>query len=224
LRTKAIVGSAVVAVIILGFLIYFPNLRSGIGEGIVSGQSTLSVATSSTATSNSSLELRLELQLSTNSTGSLTVRVNEVNMLDVSNNVTAANSWRYTPAIVNAYSGCGGVAIYQSWTSIFEGPAIFAVFRGYYDVNNYTIGQPLTLYNTTYMATGCPGYPVHNYIYAPMSARGISLTVRGYWTGGQDRGGPATFNQFSPGTYTVVAMDTWGRVVLLHFMANKVVF
>ncbi len=216
-------GCAVVAVIVLGFWIYFPNLLSGIGGGSVNGQPTLSVATSSTATSNSSLGLRLELQLFTNTSGSLTIKVNEVNMLRISNNVTAANSWRYTPAIVNAYSGCGG-AVLGGWTSLIEGPAIFAVFRGNYDLTNYTTGQPLTLYNTTYMETGCPGYPVHNYVYAPMSAKGISLTVRGYWTGGQDRGGPAALNQFPAGIYTVIAMDTWSRVVLLHFMANKVVF
>jgi hypothetical protein len=214
-----VAAAAVLALLILGSLLYFPSVFSGISI-VDYGQPILSVATTSTATANLSQGLRLDLQLQTVSSGGLTVRVYEFNTLNSARNVTAGNAWRYTPEIVAAFSGCGGAALYQGWTSILGGPAIFAVLRGYYDLNNYTTGQPLTLYNTTYQSTGCPGYPVQYYSFGATNASGISDTVKGYWTGGQDRGRPAAFNRFSPGTYTVVAMDAWGRALALHFEAK----
>jgi hypothetical protein len=68
-------------------------------------------------------------------------------------------------------------------------------------------------------------------------------TWSGYWTGSTQQAGadevfggtcssgqtssslstdcPLTFNQFSPGVYTVVAADEWGQVTVLHFVASS---
>jgi len=45
----------------------------------------------------------------------------------------------------------------------------------------------------------------------------LSFTTEGYWTGGQYSGTPASFQEFPSGTYTVLAADEWGKVVLSYF-------
>ena len=172
----------------LGFLLYYqdfdwapattssntPSIRQN-SSGTPSNLTSFSVPV---ATTNTSLGLKLELQVLEESNGALTVKVNELNTLNTVNNVTAANPVRFPPAILNAYSGCAGVDVSDGWTSVLGGPAIFAIMEGNYGLNNYTMGQPLTLYNTTYAETGCPGYPVDSYVYAPLSAKGVSAPFR----------------------------------------------
>lgn len=158
----------VLTLMTLGFLLYFQDFGSGRGISPGDAPSTIPRNPSSTpseftpasvpaASTNTYLGLTLELQLSERSNGRLAVRVDELNTLDIVNNVTAANPVRFPQAILNAYSGCAGVDISDGWTSVLGGPAIFAIFQGDHGSNNYTTDHPLTLYNTTYAETGCPG-------------------------------------------------------------------
>jgi hypothetical protein len=41
-----------------------------------------------------------------------------------------------------------------------------------------------------------------------------TVTSAGFWTGSRPN---ATFNNFTPGIYTVVGGDEWGALVTLHF-------
>lgn len=224
LRSVAAITAALLF-LTLGFLLYYqdfgraPATNSGNTPFIIHQNSSNppSALTSSnwpTATTNTSLGLKLELQVSEESNGALTVKVDELNTLNAVNNVTAAKPVKFPPAILNAFSGCAGVDLSDGWTSVLGGPAIFAILQGNYGMNNYTAGQPLTLYNTTYAETGCPGYPVDSYAYAPLSANGTSATFQGYWTGGEGTAESAAYHRFAAGVYTVVALDEWGRVVI----------
>jgi hypothetical protein len=179
--------------------------------------STMSTTvTSSASASNSSLDLSLSLQVSANTNGVLTVKVNETNLLDAENNVTAPSVLPYNGTIAEAFSYCGGAVVYDGWTSWLGGPAIFAIFEGNYGWDNYTAAQPLTLYNTTTVASGCPGYHVSHYAFNALASDSLSQTVKGYWTGGQASSTPAIYHSLAPGTYSIVALDVWGQVVLLN--------
>ena len=122
---------------------------------------TYSTSNSSTfagETLNSTSGLRLDLFLAL-SDGSVVINVDEYNTLDTSNNVSAANHWRYFPNALSPYNDCGA-----------SGPLGFAVFQGYYDSSNYTSGTALALYNTTY-AMSCTAtlYPTTSYVFNPQS-------------------------------------------------------
>ena len=189
---------------------------------------TTSFSLTSQETLNSTSGLRLDLLVapSNASKGEMLIRVDEYNTLDTSNNATAPNEWRYSQDLLNPYNDCGT-----------SGPLGFAVFQGYYDMTNFTSGNALLLWNTTYVET-CSStiYPVTNYLFNPggdiataYNAMGLvypfdtnasvslSLTTEGYWTGGQYSGTPASFLVFPSGTYTIIAADEWGKVVLSYF-------
>src|SRR5208283_3770434 len=94
----------------------------------------------------------------------------------------------------------------------------------------YTSGTALVLQNTgDSYACGGIVQAVQYFVFAPDSDNasfyfgsakegGYSaleeLTTDGYLTGS---GSTAEFRPFQPGTYTVLAEDEWGDVVLLHF-------
>lgn len=177
------------------------------------------VGTSATAT-NSSLGLRLGLNISIDSSseGNLRIGIEERNVLNHMNNVTVANDWRIPTS--NLYD----VRI----TSIVG----FAVYWGAYGLDNFTSGTPLALIEPgVSFNNGEPSPPTY-YSFQPMSDvatlssgtflfRGTSTTsisftdeISGYWTGGPSN---SEFNVFPPGNYTIVALDQWGQVALLHF-------
>jgi hypothetical protein len=99
------------------------------------------------------------------------------------------------------------------------------IFRGYYDMNNYTSGKALTLHNTS-MIFSCTIHlsPSFSYEYRPLSdnasfydfnaqrvvgnvTTSLSFSVAGFWTGGAGTSTRATFNTFPNGVYTSLAGD-----------------
>jgi hypothetical protein len=141
-------------------------------------------------------------------------------------NITVADLWNYPHASLNLFYPCG-----------FTSPLGLAILQGYYDRNNFTRGEALTLYNTSFPSL-CSSvlYPVAYYLFSPSSnsAQGfdshgdrlgnqsmsIDLLTSGYWTGGYGASPPrpAQFHPFE-GTYTIVAADEWGAVAVSHFSA-----
>jgi hypothetical protein len=87
----------------------------------------------------------------------------------------------------------------------------------------------LTLFSPGYVT--CPAIPasIPSYEFKPDSQWAIpenvpqyypmnsTLKVSGYWTWTGPDYNNAVHHLFEPGTYTVVAGDEWGSVVLLHF-------
>lgn len=191
--------------------------------------------TTSSSTMNASIGLQLELQLSANSGGSLGISVDELNILNSTNNITAESDWAYPPAFLNPDSECDVSLPYFGP----ETPFGFAVLQGYYGVNNFTAAKALPLYNTSeisscvhYSATFSSVNPY--YSFAPLSNQGnyfypgvqihqfdsVTITTFGYWTGGISVP-PVLFHRFTPGEYTVLAADEWGQIVLLHYMVKE---
>jgi hypothetical protein len=202
----------------------------------ISSSNSSSTATSATTISysesqqnlNSTSGLRLDLLVapSIGTAGTFVISVDEFNTLNTPNNASTTYQWKYSADSLSPYNDCGA-----------SGPLGFAIFQGYYDLSNYTNGRALPLYNTTYAVT-CTStiLPATHYVFNPQSeiataynARGpvspletntsvsLSFTTKGYFTGGQYLGTGASFHGFSPGTYTVLAADEWGKVVLVHF-------
>jgi hypothetical protein len=157
--------------------------------------------------------------------GNFTITIKESNFLNSVNNVTEANEWKYTQ---DSLSPCGPDPMAY--------PVRFAVVQGLYGQDNYNSSKALPLYN--------PGnlYPCgkvevlggpYAYGFQPLSdafsfpsgstqqevgAASLTISTRGYWTGGQNNV-PAAFKTFPSGYYTVIAADEWGNVVLLQFYA-----
>jgi len=211
-----------------------PNLPLGMVKIPVGSASAL----------NSSLGLRLSLDLSTNSTGTVIVAVDERNTVGQLNNVTARHLWPVNNAAANLFlwtqNGCGPPLL----------PVGYEVLQGNYGRNNFTQGIPLALEAqmnsycgpqslTNYYAFDPLSDRVSNIYNNPVNSTG---TWSGFWIGDVGNGPeevsgspcpglpspssdssykcPLVFNQFALGTYTVVAGDEWGQVVILHFVVQ----
>jgi hypothetical protein len=198
-------------------------------SSIESSQSVPSfLITNSTASSvNSTLGLSLQLFVSPSngSLGQLVISAEVVNIRNVSNNVTAENDWHYSSDSLNPYGPCGSPA-----------EVAFGIFQGYYNLNNFSNAIALVLYNpnltyscTTYALPPSGGY----YSFSPQSDlaniadskgrylynKSISLSdlIGGYWSGNSS----AFYRSFLPNTYTIIACDQWGQLVLLHFAVTS---
>jgi hypothetical protein len=156
-----------------------------------------------------------------NGGANFTVTAEEFNILGSVNNVTEASAWRYAAELLDPFNNCA-----QGDSSVG-----FAIFQGYYGMNNYTSGKSLPLYNTTTMFSCTVNFSPYEYLFQPKSdnvsiyndhqfqvntTASVSLSTSGYWTGGADTASPATFNTFA-GSYTVLGAGEWGNVLLLHF-------
>jgi hypothetical protein len=165
--------------------------------------------------------------------------VDEFNTLNRSNNVTANSRWPVSTRDLGYLCGAGVLA------------TGFIVLQGNYGIDNFTNGSPLglTILDETMGCPNFPPAPYFNF--RPLSSLvntlphandpalvGVrnetlseSSTITGYWTGRTgdyspaegryDLSSPLTFNLFPQGTYTVVAVDEWGKVALLQFAVRN---
>jgi len=230
------IGKTIITVVVIIVLIVatiaFVTLTSQSSTSVsrstssASSSNTSSSNTSSPVTvgsmSNSSDGLELSLQVRPSGNGTFTIIAEEVNLLGSVDNVTAANQWKYPADLLDPFNNCApGVD-----------PVGFAIFQGDYEMNNYTTGKALPLYNTT-IDDSCTvnSYPNED-LFQPLgdsisvyndgqfrtnSTAVASLSTDGYWTGGHDTSAPVVFHDFGPGVYTVIGADTWSHVLLLHF-------
>jgi hypothetical protein len=171
---------------------------------------------------NSSDGLGLSLQVEPSLNGNYTITVRESNFLNSVNNVTEADEWKYTQDSL----ACG--------PDPYTNPVVFAVVQGRYGQNNYTSSKALPFYNTGNLypcgEVKILGGP-YAYAFQPLSdafsfpsgstqpeigAASVTISTSGYWTGGYGNVA-AAFKTFSPGFYTVIGADEWGKVVLLQF-------
>jgi hypothetical protein len=177
--------------------------------------------TSASAT-NLSLGLNLEMKLAADNSneGSLRITVEELNILNHVNNVSAASNWRIPTGNLRG-----------PYETTMVG---YAIYQGYYDLGNFTSGAPLPLteIGSSSSCTPCP-LPTY-YLFKPMSDNAstspgsmfwytsspsmpINFTenISGYWTSSTD------FKVFPEGPYTVVALDQWGQTAFLHFTVKS---
>jgi hypothetical protein len=228
---------------LIGLAIFSPHLGKSNTQSTTSTESAISTTSitiplSSAQTLNPITRLSLNLGLSTTSNDSLTVTVNEFNTLQQINNVTVGDTWPNASLFQWTRTDCDS-------TNLLAG---YEVLQGNYGQNNFTNGTPLWL-EAQISLPGCAvTLPPDKYTFMPLSdvVGNVNKPVSysgawsGYWTGssgsnpGDSRGGdcpglpplnsyaacPLKFSPFAPGTYTVVAGDEWGQVVLLHFLVQ----
>lgn len=172
---------------------------------------------------NSSSGLMLSLSLAGFSNGTLGVSVEESNVRDAFNNVSAAQDWPYSQTALQS-SGC-----YCSNAGIL--PMGFAVFKGYLTSADYASAQALTVCNSSIPDASCSagsGAAPTSYGFIPDSDAAAvydpqlvgqydmqaSASVDGFWSGSSSS---AQFTPFPAGNYTVIAGDEWGQLLVLHF-------
>jgi len=223
-RSRATLAASIILVVVIGAAVGFVLLSSPSRTNSTSPSTSESTSqtsgSSSTETTNSSLNLRLDLLFS-QSGPTVNISADDSNLMAAPNNVTAANAWPFSASALNPYNSCGAHA-----------PTGFAVLQGYYGSGNYTGGQPLTLYNTTNYQLCTTTSPPAYYVFAPSSTNasactsfgcGYSYSTKvaysgtGYWTGS---GPTASFHHFD-GTYTIIAGDEWGNLVIQHFQVES---
>jgi hypothetical protein len=191
-------------------------------------QTTIAIPAPTASTLDSSNGLSLSLSLSSDSSGKLNVTVADTNTLDEASNVTAADNWPASQA--SPFRG------FLLWTGTCDSPpAGFEILQGSYGLNNYTEGSVVFViaqYPEVQCAEVGSGSPV-DYTFQPHGNITSSSATSGFWVGENDLayGGacpgssqnpnatdcPLTFVPFPKGTFTVVAGDEWGDLVLLHF-------
>ena len=189
-------------------------------------------------TTNSTLGL--ELALSINSTGvpgndAINVATSIFNTLPTANNLTASNNWKIQYLL-------SGPCDFGNWTLDPEG---IAIFRGYYEMNNISSATPIpvwariecvvptvgnntnvyTLKNITsysFLPKNDSGYLAADYyLSSEIIAKGVFSTQMSagditIWAS-NNSGFFNSLESSSPATYTLVAGDEWGQIVLLHF-------
>jgi len=170
-------------------------------------QPLIEIATPSASTSNSSLGLRLVLQLSATgpSGGSLTIGLSAVNLLNSTRTVSYADDWAYPQGGLTENDYCA-----------FPASLAFGVFSGNLSLGNYKDGNPLPLTNTN-VQLSCTITLVPT-SFAPLGNESVGQSLTGYWTGGINTPAPGVFVTFPSGVYTVIGVDEWGQLLLLHFV------
>ena len=200
-----------------------PPTNSGYSACPIGPPKQLGIITASTPAYavNQALGLELKLDLATSSlTGGLSVNIQEENLLDRVNNVTASDQWKIPPANLAGYyvGGILGLAIYQ----------------GAIDLGSLSTAKPLPLIEPGLMIN-CPYCSsLRYYLFQPLSDNAtappgdtfpyysnssvqvfLNDTFSGYWTGSTQ------FVYFPSGTYTVAAFDQWGQVALSQFEVHS---
>jgi hypothetical protein len=169
-------------------------------------QTSIQIPVASASTSNSSLGVQLVLQLSTSgpSGGNLTIRLGAVNLRNSTNVVPYADKWAYDPGSISWSDGCA-----------LPGPLAFGVFNGNLTATGYKDAQSLALFNTNIMRS-CTETLVPTSL-TPLGNKTVGSSTGGYWTGGYESSTLGAFTTFPPGTYSVMAEDEWGQILLLQF-------
>jgi len=164
-------------------------------------------ANSASISSISGLSLSLFLDSTTYKPGqNVYITIEEHNTLNTDTAVPASNNWALN------YLAMGGCGTNGGFVGI-------ALFQGYYTANDKTFGEPLLFWNYN-ITTPCPTTttPPNGFDFTPLDQKYADLDLKGYWTGNSRS---ATFTNFEPGIYTVVAGDEWGALVLVHFTVKS---
>lgn len=101
-------------------------------------------------------------------------------------------------------------------------PTGIAIYQGAYSLANRSSVSPLSIYGTGFISCGVVSQNQEWFSFQPHQNLTASVELVGYWTAGSTptTGGgfmDGILHRFQPGTYTVVAGDTWGRAQVLYF-------
>jgi hypothetical protein len=176
---------------------------------------------SASSKSVAGLELSLSLDSKTYQSGQqVGIDIDEKNTLSKNNTITSSAKW---PISGLGVGPCG----------VLNYPFGIAVFQGNYSAANISSATPLQIYEPGIYH--CPDVlaDISSYVFQPLSdtaavfqisesTAGFTAAMNaefepaptGYWASNNVG---ATFTNFEPGVYTVIAGDEWGALVIVHF-------
>ena len=176
---------------------------------------------SASSKSVSGLELTLSLDSKTYQSGQqVGIDIDEKNTLSKTNTINSSTKWPVSGLRVGP---CGTLNY----------PFGIAVFQGNYTAANISSATPLQIYEPGIYHCPMILTDISSYVFQPLSDNAaifqmseptavFSMAMNtefepaptGYWASNNVG---ATFTNFEPGVYTVVAGDEWGALVFVHF-------
>ena len=180
---------------------------------------------SATSKSISGLSLSLYLDSKTYQSGQeVGIDIDEKNTLSRTNTITASAKW---PVSGLGVGPCGALNY----------PFGIAIFQGNYTAANISSGTLLQIYEPNIYHCPMILTDISSYVFQPLSdsaavfqmsestavfTAGMNAEFEpaptGYWASNNVG---ATFTNFEPGVYTVVAGDEWGDLVVVHFTVTN---
>ena len=180
---------------------------------------------SASSKSVSGLSLSLSLDSKTYQSGQqVGIYIDEKNTLSKTNTITTSAKW---PVSGLGVGPCGPLNY----------PFGVAVFQGNYSAADISTATPLQIYEPGIYH--CPDIlaDISSYVFQPLSDTAavfqMSESTAGFTAGMNAEFEPAptgywasnnvgaAFTNFEPGTYTVVAGDEWGALVVVHFTVSQ---
>jgi len=180
---------------------------------------------SASSKSVSGLSLSLSLDSKTYQSGQqVGIDIDEKNTLSKTNTITTSAKW---PVSGLGVGPCGPLNY----------PFGIAVFQGNYSAADISTATPLQIYEPGIYHCPMILADISSYVFQPLSDNAaifqtsestavstIGMNAEfepaptGYWASNNVG---AAFTNFEPGTYTVVAGDEWGTLVVLHFTVSQ---
>lgn len=172
---------------------------------------------------NSTTDCQLGLTLSLGANLGAIVGTNETIILSLTNDEAAARNVNYTtfptlphaldPTSIQAFDDVLPALPPCGFPSVDYVPAFVAIYN--------SSGVPLQLSDTPPSIVACPYYMPSNQYHSFNASQTINetLSIGGHWTS-HDISEPwinATYSQFIPGDYTIIAFDPWGQMTELNF-------
>jgi hypothetical protein len=202
--------------------IAFKQILMTVNQNIVTATTPFNNGNSASSKSVNCLELFLSLDSKTYQSGQqVGIDIDEKNTLSKTNTIISSAKW---PVIGLGVGPCG----------VLNYPFGIVIFQGNYTAANISSGTPLQIYEPGIYHCPMTLAGISSYVFQPLSDNAALFQMSestpvinnmemdtefepaptGYWAS-NDVG--ATFTNFEPGVYTVVAGDEWGALVVVHF-------
>ena len=206
--------------------IAFKQILMTVNQNIVTATTPFNNGNSASSKSVNGLELFLSLDSKTYQSGQqVGIDIDEKNTLSKTNTIISSAKW---PVIGLGVGPCG----------VLNYPFGIVIFQGNYTAANISSGTPLQIYEPGIYHCPMTLAGISSYVFQPLSDNAALFQMSestpvinnmemdtefepaptGYWAS-NDVG--ATFTNFEPGVYTVVAGDEWGAVVVVHFTVTN---
>ena len=202
--------------------IAFKQILMTVNQNIVTATTPFNNGNSASSKSVNGLELFLSLDSKTYQSGQqVGIYIDETNILSKTNTINSSAKW---PISGLGVGPCG----------VLNYPFGIVIFQGNYTAANISSGTPLQIYEPGIYHCPMTLAGISSYVFQPLSDNAALFQMSestpvinnmemdtefepaptGYWAS-NDVG--ATFTNFEPGVYTVVAGDEWGALVVVHF-------
>ena len=205
--------------------IAFKQILMTVNPNIVTATTPFNNGNSASSKSVSSLILSLSLDSKNYQSGQqVGIDIDEKNTMSKTNTIISSAKW---PVGGLGVGPCG----------VLNYPFGIAIFQGNYTVANISSATPLQIYQPGIYHCPVILTDISSYVFQPLSDNAAVFQMSestavftigmnaefepaptGYWASNDVS---ATFTNFEPGVYTVVAGDEWGALVVVHFTVSQ---